>query len=115
MIDDTGRRGFLKGVFGGITAAGLVVLASEADVAAFARVGTGAPVAVAAAPVWDGVVPGFGDTLYDAHGRKVAIVTGLRQRSVPIEVTAFGEANQVYVAGATDLIIEARAIVARRA
>lgn len=90
------RRSFLKGVFGGVTAAGVVVAASQAEIAAFAS-----PLVKDAPIVLD--VPsanpaiGAGEHLYNASGDLVAVVRSVSFHVDKIDVTSFGDTNSVYV------------------
>lgn len=67
------RRGFIRGLFGGIVGSGIVVTASPEEIAQFASpLSAGAPI-VAEAP--DVMPVGCGDHLYNDRGELVAIVT----------------------------------------
>jgi len=100
------RRGFLKGVFGGVTAAGVIVAASPADIAAFAS-----PLVREAPVVLD--VPTkapaeSGEHLYNAAGELVAIIDSFNIRRQTIDVTMAGDLNRVYLPGRLDIDIHAR-------
>ena len=88
------RRGFLHGLFGGVTSAGLIVVASPNQVEAFASgLVKDAPVLLDAPPQKPVVA---GEHLYNARGECVAMVTGIRvnghylQGGVTIQATCSG-------------------------
>jgi hypothetical protein len=71
------RRGFLRGLFGGLTSAGLLIAAEPQELAAFASpLGVDDPVVLDAAPV--APIVGEGDHLYNARGELVAVVRTLQ-------------------------------------
>lgn len=96
------RRGFLKGLFGGVVAAGatpgLIVQATDADVVAFTQGRQiGEPVAVGVA----NGLPAIESMLYDRHGRPVAVIEAIDiQREWPVEITAYGDVNRSFTRGA---------------
>ena len=68
------RRGFLRGLFGGITSAGLIIAAQPQDVAAFAApLAENDPVLLDATPL--APIVACGDHLYNQRGEFVAVVT----------------------------------------
>ncbi len=67
------RRGFISGLFGGVTAAGLIVKATQADLEAFAS-----PLKANAPIVLDtprSATTTVGEHLYNSRGELVAVVT----------------------------------------
>lgn len=88
------RRGFLKGIFGGITAGGLLLKASPEDVQALAPA-EDEPLIVQPQRI-RGVHQACGDVLYNALGEAVAVVTDVRSSRGYIDVTNFGDTNKVF-------------------
>jgi len=76
-INTMERRGFLQGLFGGLTSAGLLIAAAPNELAEFASpLGLHDPVVLDAAPV--APIVGCGDHLYNARGELVAVVSKLQ-------------------------------------
>lgn len=99
------RRGFLKGLFGGVTSAGLVIAASQSDIEAFAS-----PLVRDAPLLLDrpAVAPArCGEHLYNASGELVAIITELTLTRDPIEVTHAWDDKTMYVPGRLEIAIRA--------
>lgn len=71
------RRGFLKGVFGGVAAGGVIVAASPEQIEAFASpLAKEAPLALSPVVTQRQTsLPSSGQHLYNEHGELVAIVT----------------------------------------
>lgn len=91
------RRGFLQGVFGGVTAAGVIVAASPADIAAFAS-----PMVKDSPVLLDvpSVEPtSIGEHLYNDRGELVAVVRKIELRHRPIDVTTAFDSQRIYVPG----------------
>lgn len=104
------RRGFLKGLFGGVTAAGLIVAAGPKEIAAFAS-----PLVKDAPVMLDVPTPkpafvGFGEHLYNSVGELVAIVSGIDVSMDKVETTMFGDYNSKFVAGRTRISIHAEGV-----
>src|SRR6187431_1514404 len=71
--DTLDRRGFLKGLIGGVTAAGVVVAASQTEIAAFgSALAKDAPIVLTPSPAEGSLV---GHHLYNKRGEIVAIIT----------------------------------------
>lgn len=89
------RRGFLKGLIGGITSTGLFIAAKPDDVAALALPHE-SPILLAPEPM---VQPSIerGQELFNARGELVAVVTGVSLTSDRIETTTFGHTNRQYM------------------
>jgi hypothetical protein len=69
------RRGFLRGLFGGIVGAGVVVTATPKEIATFAApLAEQTPIVIEAPAI---PVVGCGDHLYNDRGELVAIVTNV--------------------------------------
>lgn len=67
------RRGFLKGVFGGITSAGIIIAGQPRALELFAApLVKDEPLIVESPPL---VSHGIGEYLYNEHGERVAVVT----------------------------------------
>jgi hypothetical protein len=99
------RRGFIQGLFGGLTAAGLIVAAKPEEIEAFAS-----PLTHGQPLLLDKPEPkhvGLGQHLYNEHGQLVAIVTEVNLVSQPIEVTSFDGSYDTYVSGLRDFEIRA--------
>lgn len=93
------RRGFLKGLFGGITSAGVLIAASPAEIEAFASpLVKDAPVILDVPPK---VMVEPGEHLYNAKGELVAIVTQITSKMEPEDVTLAGDSQRVYQPGRT--------------
>lgn len=106
------RRSFLKGVFGGLTAAGVIVTASPLEIEAFASpLLRDAPVLLEETPSMAAPLGvGVGEHLYNAAGRLVAIVSRLHLITEKVEVTMFGAQNPVYLPGRRHFTIVATGI-----
>lgn len=91
------RRGFLQGLFGGVTAAGVIVAAKPSEIEAFtAPLVKDAPIFVdvpRAQPV------GAGEHLYNARGELVAVVMEISLSREAIDVTLASDLNRVYIPG----------------
>jgi hypothetical protein len=91
------RRGFLQGVFGGVTATGLIVAASPGDVEAFAAMlAADAPVILDVPPLPASHV---GEHLYNARGECVAVITSVDMIRDRVEVTSAFDGHRIYVPG----------------
>jgi len=91
------RRGFLQGVFGGVTAAGVIVAASPAEIAAFT-----APMAKDAPVLLDvpaAVPTSIGEHLYNESGQLVAVVRSIDFHRPMIEATSVFDDHDVFVPG----------------
>jgi hypothetical protein len=102
------RRGFLKGVIGGVTATGLVVTASADEIAAFAAplkhdspvmVDVPSPPAEQMPPDWT--------HLYNSSGQLVALVKDVKVNTPRIEVTSAFDNNRLYIPGLPNVQIVA--------
>jgi hypothetical protein len=102
------RRGFLQGVFGGITAAGVIVAASPSEIEAFT-----APL-VRDAPVVLDIPPApathIGEHLYNARGELVAFITRVDVVQDRIEMTSAFDSNRVFVPSLQRVEIRAEAV-----
>lgn len=103
------RRGFLAGLFGGVTAAGIVVAASPSEIEAFAApLVRDAPVVIDVAAA-SSPAPLVGEHLYNARGELVAMVTAIDITRDRIEVHDYcGAGNRIFVPGL--LSVEIRAV-----
>lgn len=102
------RRGFLKGAFGGVTAAGLIIAANADDIAAFASpLGRDASLVLDAPAALPATV---GEHLYNARGELVAIITALTWRTPTVDVTAFGDTDAVGIMGVSEIEIRATGV-----
>jgi hypothetical protein len=107
------RRGFLSGLFGGVTAAGLLVKATPADLDAFVNdLPAKAPINLTPLPYnSDGprtVRPG--QHLFDEHGALIAIVTGVRADYERVDVTTVSDLNKIFIPGTLHLRITAEGV-----
>lgn len=108
------RRGFLKGLFGGIAAgAGLIVTATPAEVQAFAGgLQRDEPLILDSMPV-AATNPAFiGEYLYNAEGQRVAMVTEVEFSCDPFDVThdprlVHSSLHRRYIPGQTRIEIKA--------
>lgn len=92
------RRSFLKGAFGGVVAGGLILQATDAEVAAFANpLKRDEPLIVdtPAQPNTDGF-PIVGKHLYNEHGEMVALVTEVVVTNNVIDVTTLRDSYRVF-------------------
>jgi len=94
------RRGFLHGVFGGVTSAGLILAAKPAEIAAFASPLLRDQPLVAS-------VPTLGQALYNEQRELVAFVSHIHIRTDRIETTMFGNAHASYMPRPPSFRIEA--------
>jgi hypothetical protein len=101
------RRGFLKGLFGGVTSAGLIIAAKPADIAAFtAPLATKEPLIIDS-PAIDPAI-GAGEHLYNSRGECVGIVTEVSiERENPMN-SLFGQSG--FVPGLPSFKIRAEGI-----
>ena len=97
------RRGFLKGMFGGVTAAGVIVAASMEDIAAFANPLTRNEPVFLDAPRSSMV--DMGEELYNANGEIVALV-----KNVHIEHIREHSADFTNVAGPLSVRIDVQCV-----
>lgn len=104
------RRGFLKGAFGGVTAAGLIIAAKPAEIAAFASpLVRDSEVVLDATPMAVGV-PQCGEHLYNGRGELVAIIKEIDLSCDSIEVSVWGDSQRSYIPGLQHFEIRARGI-----
>jgi hypothetical protein len=102
------RRNFLKGVFGGVTAAGLIVTAGPSEIAAFASpLVRDAPIVLDASPV--STVKPY-ENLYNSRGELVAIVRRVDISREMIDVTQYDMTSQMYIQGQRHITIEAEGV-----
>ena len=102
------RRGFLQGVFGGVTAAGVIVSASPADIAAFAS-----PMVKDAPVLLDVPAPiptSIGEHLYNEQGQCVAVIRSIDIHQDAIDVSMWGDSQMRYVPGLRRIDIHAHGI-----
>lgn len=88
----TNRRGFLHGLFGGVTTGGLLIAASPADVERFAApLARDEPVVLDATPP-SPLLPAVGEHLYNGAGELVAVVRSfaVHQGGVDIQAACVG-------------------------
>jgi hypothetical protein len=104
------RRGFIHGLFGGVTAAGLIVAANPKEIEAFATsVPPDSPVMLDQ-PTPKRAFVDAGEHLYNGRGELVAIVTSFTVTREPIEVTAYGMSESTYIQGLPNFEIIARGV-----
>jgi hypothetical protein len=94
------RRGFLKGLFGGVTSAGLIIAATPKEIEAFAApLVKDAPVTLLQEPPrWRNGPSTTGEILYNDRGEAVAIITDI-QATRDIDRYDFGSGWQVAMPG----------------
>lgn len=81
------RRGFLHGLFGGVAAGGVIVTASDEEIARFSReLAAYNPVVVDPTP--PAPLPANGEHLYNGRGELVAVVRDLRMSPDGVDITA---------------------------
>ena len=91
----------------------LIVQASEADVAAFARQAWAGAVVSGVRNGWalqaegDGASLRASDTLYDVNGRPVAMITEMSMTAEALDMTRLGDAYQHYARGRVRVDIRA--------
>ncbi len=98
MSEQLGRRSFLKGAFGGVVTGGLIVQATNADVAMFAHaLKPDEPLMLDTPPTpnKDGF-PIVGKHLYNEHGEIVAMVTEVVVSSNHMDISSFHDTHQVF-------------------
>ena len=101
------RRGFLQGVFGGVTAAGAIVLANPAEIDAFARgLPKEAPVMLGASTPQTAFVDA-GEHLYNAKGELVAIVKSMTIHCGSQDASMMNDAWAHYVPSTPHIDIQA--------
>lgn len=97
-MSEMGRRGFLKGVFSGVAAGGIVIAAGIPDTQAFMeQVRIGDPVAAAVDPPLTQLAPG--SYLYNQRDRIVAVVTSVHSTDAQVDVTMAGSISREYMIG----------------
>lgn len=103
------RRGFLKGVFGGVTAAGLVVAASPDEIRAFTQpLASHAPLMLAPVPKQQGI--DLGEHLYNAKGELVAVVTAVNIYHDRLDVTSASDQGARFISGLMHVDIRAHGL-----
>lgn len=101
------RRNFLKGTFGGIVGGGVILAASDADVAAFASGGTGIGQEMVSSHIPMAPVPMEGHILFNSKGDPVAVVTRIQWCRDPVDCTPIDSQRAVYVDGLPRVRLEA--------
>jgi hypothetical protein len=95
-------------VFGGVTAAGVIVAASPADIAAFASpMAKDAPLVLDVPPMKASSV---GEHLYNDRGEVVAVIRSIDFHRQSIDVTMFRDSHQASMPGPLDFDIYAQGI-----
>ncbi len=110
-MSGTDRRGFLRGLFGGVAAGGLIVSATPREIEAFtAPMTKGQPLLIDKPPV--SAVPIYsGLHLYNAEGEVVAYVTQITATNQMVDVTSYYDvAHQFCVDGPPRIEIRAEGI-----
>jgi len=97
-MSDINRRSFLKGAFGGVVAGGMILRATEADIAAFAMpLKHNEPLLVDIPPTSNKEgFPIVGKHLYNEHGEMVAMVTEVVVSSNHMDITSWNDSYQVF-------------------
>lgn len=99
------RRNFLQGVFGGVTAAGLIVAAKPNEIEAYAsQLLPKAPLMIDRPPKTPAAI---GEHLYNARGELVAIVRTITVSNEPIDVTTHWDEVSRFIPGRLTVEIEA--------
>jgi hypothetical protein len=91
-----GRRGFLSGVFSGVTAAGLLIRADPAEAESFIASSDATKLIVSPERT---VRPTIGTELYNKQGELVAFVDSIECRAAPIDVTTAFDLETRYARG----------------
>lgn len=100
------RRRFLKGAFGGVTAAGLLIVGP--DVGAFAEcVVPGEDIVCSHLPPapFEGV--DIGNILFNYKGEPVAVITDIKYDIPQLDVTRYGSFQREFVPGAPNITLRA--------
>jgi len=88
------RRSFIKGIFGGVAATGLIIKASAEDITKFASSnpeGTGV-VSVADDPVHvSGAFMQTGEVLYSHDGKPVGVFTGYETKAHMVDMASMND------------------------
>lgn len=114
LLPSSGRRGFLKGAFAGIVGAGLLVTATPREIEAFANpLKEGQPLVIDEPMPMHPFLPIGGEYLYDATGRKVAIVSEVNQYRDIHEFRSMGYPTPELRGGYYRIEIKAEAIFGR--
>lgn len=101
------RRSFLKGTFGGVTAAGLVIAGADTDLSAFASsMKVGEPM-VGAGEVVDSPAPELGTILFNSEGQPVCVVESYRYSVNEIDATPMGSSVRVMMPGTREIRLTA--------
>jgi hypothetical protein len=99
------RRGFLQGLFGGLTATGLIVAATPKEIEAFAApLVKDEPLVLDAPMRWQ---PELGQHLYNERGELVAFVRQVIFQSDMVDVTHSGSAERHYIQARPSIEIHA--------
>lgn len=104
------RRGFLRGIFGGVAAGGLIVAATPQEIEAFSSpLAREQPLSVH--PVEPVKPVEVGGELYNAEGELVAYITQIEYGRLEIDVTSHhSEFNEFMVPGLRRARITAEAV-----
>ena len=83
------RRSFLKGTFGGVAAAGaLIVTATPAEVSEFAsKTLVGAPIAASELEEKGANIPSIGEIVFDSHGNPLGVVHSMDIQREMLDIT----------------------------
>lgn len=102
------RRNFLKGAFGGVTAAGLIVAATPAEVEAFASgLKPDQTLVVPESVPVPTVLPEIGEMLFNHKGEPVAILSRLHMDRDMISIGADRNGFEAFAPGAMRIKMEA--------
>lgn len=105
------RRGFIRGVFGGITSAGLLIGGARDEIEAFAApLVKQAPLVIDIEPLQRSGPIGHGEHLYNSRGELVAVVTAVHLTRAPVEVTSAFDNNRLFIPGVPTFSIEAEGV-----
>lgn len=97
------RRGFLQGVFGGVTAAGVLVCASPEEIAAYASpMAQNDPVLLGATSKSETSV---GEFAYNASGQVIGIIADVRITNHPVDATMHWDSVSHHIPGTVEVDI----------
>ncbi len=93
------RRSFLKGTFGGVVAGGVIVVATDADIKAFATNLPPDSVVQTAVTGPATPMPELGHIVFDSEHRPLGVISRTDVSCEKLDATPFGSPYRLYRAG----------------
>lgn len=98
------RRNFLKGTFGGLAAGGIIISATDADVALFASKAKPQDPVDLSLQLETHAWARLGELLYNERHQPVGIIREIQSNQSPVDITGAGEQYRTVMPGLRNVI-----------